>query len=284
MPAPTVAIQPQDINPNLSHQSASLSDLPALAGKTPERRWEVLDPQINSAAVLIESLDDNFPFFYQQTYRSWPMASLTKLLTAIVVLEKIGDNKKIEITAKAVAVEGVSGNLKEGEVYSAQDLLKVMLITSSNDAAQAFADYYGESAFLEAMREKAKELKMTQTKIEDASGLADGNISTAGDIARLMRYIVAKYPDILNWTRLSSVLIQPVNDINVNSLRNIDPLVEEASFLGGKTGTSDKAGQNLTLIYSFRDKQLLVVILGSHDRYAEFKNLLAWLEKAYKFE
>lgn len=288
-PVPAVAINQSATNQpkfgsNLSYQNASLIKVPFSEKNNPERRWEVLDPQINSAAILVESLDDNYPFFYQQTYRSWPMASLTKLMTAVIVLEKIGDNKKISISAKAVATEGLSGDLQEGEIYSAQDLLKVMLLTSSNDAAVAFAEHYGEQAFFEAMNEKARELKMTQTRIEDASGLSEGNLSTAGDIAKLIRYIVANHPDILNWTRMASFLVQPVNDVNVNTIRNINPLVEEAGFLGGKTGTSVKAGQNLAVVYSFNDKQIIAVILGSRDRYAELANLLGWLGKAYNWK
>lgn len=277
------AVERLPVGSNLSYQNASLISVPFADTNNPQRHWDILDPALGGAAVLAESLQGGSPLLYQQTYRSWPMASLAKLLTAIVVLEEIGSNQKISVSARAVATEGVSGNLREGEIYSAQDLLKIMLVSSSNDAAAALAEHYGEASFAAAMQKKAGELKMSQTKIEDAAGLGDGNISTASDIAKLLRYLVAEHPEIINWTRSAGILVQPINDTNVNEIRNINPLVAEAGFLGGKTGTSGKAGQNLALIYSFKDRQLLIVILGSSDRYQELGDLLAWLEKAYNW-
>jgi len=257
--------------------------------KAPIRNWEILDPEINAAAVLIESLDDGFPFFYQQIYQSWPIASLTKLLTAVVVIEDIGINKKIEITPEIIITEGSSGNFQIGEIYTALDLLKIMIITSSNDAAAAFESFYGKEAFINRLNEKAKELKMTQTKIVDASGLSSENKSTASDIAKLLRYIVERHPDILNWSRLPSILVQPISKsgmiytLESRNLQNINPLVEERSFLGGKTGTSPKAKENLAAIFSFNNQRLLFIILGSNNRVKDTKDLLNWVDKAYYY-
>lgn len=275
------------VQPNLSFQAAALKTVPPPAKvevkKTPVRNWEVLDPKVNAAAVLVESLDDGFPFFYYQTYKSWPLASLTKLLTAVVVLEDIGANKKIEITEAVVATEGNGGGFHAGEVYTALDVLKIMIITSSNDAAAAFENYYGQETLVSRLNEKAKELKMLQTKIYDAAGLADENVSSATDISRLMKYIAEKHPEILNWSRLPSILVQPINKVESHDLRNVNPLVENKNFWGGKTGTSPAAKENLAALFSFNNQRLIIVILGSQNRFNEIDDLLNWVAKAYKF-
>lgn len=274
--------------PNLAFQAATLKVPISVIGEVkvkeaPVRNWSVLDPKVVAEAVLIESLDDRFPFFYFQTYKLWPMASLTKLLTAVVVLEEIGANKKIEVTKEVIATEGNGGNFQPGEVYTALDLLKIMVITSSNDAAAAFENYYGREAFVNKLNEKAAELKMLQTRVADASGLADENVSSATDLGKLVTYILERHPEILNWSRLPSLLVQPINSVESRQLTNINPLVENKDFWGGKTGTSQAAGENLVAVFSRHNQRLLIVILGSRNRFQEIESLLAWVGQAYQF-
>lgn len=277
------------VSQGLTFQRASLfaASTPNLSQyevkKAPERNWEVLDPKIGAEAVLIQSLDGNFPFFHLNTYKFWPLASLTKLLSAVVVIENIGENKKVVVDEAAVATDGEAGGLKSGEVYTARDLLKIMLFTSSNDAAAAFENYLGKDEFIRLMNEKLRELGMTQTKIYGASGLEDENMGTASDILRLAKYILEKEPQIFNWTRQQSQLVQPLNDASSRTILNINGMVDEPGFLGGKTGTSDKALENEVAIFSVRGEKLIVIILGSADRDKEIKNLLDWVSRAHTF-
>ncbi|MDP3725162.1 MAG: serine hydrolase [Nanoarchaeota archaeon] len=252
--------------------------------RAPARNWEILDPEISARSVLIQSLDDSYPFFHRETYALWPAASLTKLLTAIVVLEEIGANKKITITERAVATEGLSGDLRDGEIYSAQDLLKIMLLSSSNDAATAFEDYLGgRDEFIRHMNRKARELQMTSSVFYDASGLSDLDVTTASDMLRLMKYILLNHPEIFQWTRIPSFLVQPTNDIGSRLVYNINSFSGEENFLGGKTGTSPRARENFVSVFSLGNYRLAFIILGSENRAAETKRLLEWIGKAYNF-
>lgn len=253
--------------------------------KNPERNWNALDPKITAEAAIVQSLDENFPFFHFNTYKSWPMASLSKLMTAVLVLEEAGKNKKITITEKAVAAEGESGGLKSGEIYTSQDLLKIMLLASSNDAAAAFEDYFGgKDEFLKLLNKRAGYLEMTQTVFFDASGLSDLNQSTATDLLRLTKYILEKEPDIFNWSRLPNFLVQPINGEKSRTIVNIDPLVSNDDFWGGKTGTSEEARENLVAIFSLQNKRIAMILLGSRDRFKDAETLLTWVEKAYVLE
>lgn len=255
-----------------------------LGKRLPVRKWNVLDSPIGAEAVLIQSLDESFPFLHYRTYKTWPIASITKLLTAVVVLEDIGEDKKITISQDAVKGEGVAGELVSGEVYTAEDLVKIMLITSSNDAAFAFEEYMGGRAeFIRRMNKKAGELGMKDTVIQDAAGLSDLNISTANDLLKLTKYIIEKHPDIFNWTRLPNILVQPTNDQTTKSLLNINPFINTTGFLGGKTGTLPESKQNLLSIFSFKEYRVVIIVLGSENRVKEVPEFLQWIEEAYEF-
>ncbi|MCL4404137.1 serine hydrolase [Patescibacteria group bacterium] len=249
----------------------------------PVRDWSVLDPQVSSTAVLVQSLDTNFPYFRYNTDEKWPMASLTKLLTAVVVVENVGLDAKIPVSTSTATDEGPSGNLRGGEIYNSGDLLKIMLLASSNGAAQAFEHYVGDQKFLGLMMAKAGSIGMANTVVYDASGWDDNNETTASDMLKLLEYILAKHPEIFGWTRLTSFLAQPLNSSRTNIVSNIDQLSGRADFLGGKTGTSPKAGENLAGILSFRNEHLAFVILGSDARYNELDNILNWIDEAYTF-
>ncbi len=272
-------------NGNLKSTKATSTPSEAPFPQDPIRDWSVLDPAVPSQALLIESLNDGFPFFRYKIHEAWPMASLTKLLTAVVVTEQIGLNTKIPITQRAVETEGIAGDLKSGEVYTARDLLKIMLMVSSNDAAAAFEEFGGgKEAFVNMMRKKAREIGLQETIVNDASGLDDNNTTTADDMLKLLKYVIEKDPDIISWTRLQTFPVQAINDVNSRIITNIDSLVVDPDFLGGKTGTSPKAGENLAAVFSFGTRRVGVIILGSKDRIREVHDMLRWVKQAYKVQ
>jgi D-alanyl-D-alanine carboxypeptidase len=255
-----------------------------LVQKSPVRKWSVLDPKVQAKTVLIQSLNEHFPFFHYNTYQTWPLASLSKLFTAIVVIENAGKNKKIPITERAQNTEGTAGGIKTGEIYTSEDLLKIMLLTSSNDAATAFEDYFGgNEVFLKLINKKIDELGMEQTVLYDGSGLSDLNESSASDMLKLTKYVLEKEPEIFSWTRLNNFIAQPLNGTTSRTINNINPLVNNGEFFGGKTGTSQAAGENLIAIFSLQDYRVAVIILGSPDRLKETENLLNWVKQAYEF-
>lgn len=252
--------------------------------KLPTRIWSVLDSEIKAQAVLIQSLDSGFPFLHYNTYKQWPIASISKLMTAAVVLENIGENKKISISKNAVLIEGVAGELKSGEVYSSRDLIKIMLLTSSNDAAVAFGEYMGGSdELVRALNKKARELGMNDTVFYDESGLSDLNISTANDLLILTKYIVEKHPEIFSWTRTNSFLVEPMNDPKTRTVTNIIPFLDSRNFLGGKTGTIESSHENFLGIFLLQNYRVAVIVLGSPNRVEEVPALLQWVEGAYTF-
>lgn len=264
-------------------EKTALSNWENNSKKVPVRNWKVLDPELSAEAAIVQSLDDNFPFFKSGSFKTWPLASLTKLLTAVVVMEKMDLNEKIIISQDVSATEGEAGDLRPGETYAARDLLKIMLIASSNRAAAAFEYHVGHDDFVKMIMAKAREIGLTQTVVYDASGLNDLNQGTASDMLALLNYILEKEPDILNYTRLPNLLVQPANSDRSHTVPNIDPLSSRADFLGGKTGTSPLARQNLVAILSMNGRRVAVVLLGSKDRFKETDELFDWIARAYEF-
>ncbi len=250
--------------------------------RVPTRRWNVLDPVVSAEAVLIHSLDDDLPLYYSNIHEPWILASLTKLLTAVATMEAGGLNKKVPISREAVATEGIAGNLQSGEVYTGRDLLRIMLLTSSNDAAAALEEFYGgKEIFAEYLNRLATKVGMMGTTVTDGSGLSDENRGTASDLKKLMIYIIKKHPEIFTWTRISELMVQPINNPRTQRVYNINTLVSKRGFLGGKTGTSEIARENLVGIFSVGERRVVLIILGSHNREQDAEILLDWATKAY---
>jgi D-alanyl-D-alanine carboxypeptidase len=267
------------------NSSSTVSQVERPVKKKPIRNWDILDPEVKAEAALVYSLDDNLAFYSYRTYKQWPIASITKLLTAAVSLDAFGPNAKVAISDKAITTEGTSGDLKSGEVYPLRDLVKILLLSSSNDAAVAIEEFAGgRTKFIPDLNKRAEALGMSQTSIEEPSGLSPKNVSSATDLLALTRFVVEREPEILSWTRLENLLVQPLNSSDSRVVQNINPLILESDFLGGKTGTTPEARQNLVAVFSFERRRVAVVILGSPDRLGETRKLLDWVRRAYELQ
>jgi D-alanyl-D-alanine carboxypeptidase len=270
---------------NLSPKEQNFKNTSQELHKIYERNLNVLDPKVQAQGLIAEVLDSQDFLYKKNIYTIWPLASLTKLITATVVLENIKniDQVPITITTSTQNIEDGSGKLITGEIYKASDLLKIMLMASSNRAAESFKEYFGQEKFLNLAKSTISKIGMTQTVIYDASGLDDRNTGTPFDTLLLLKYILENYPQILTWTRISNLSFQPLNSTRINVIQNINPLNERADFLGGKTGTSPLAKENLAAVLQFKNLKLGIVIMGSQNRFSDLDTILNWIDKAYQF-
>ena len=257
---------PQGFLPN---NPIPYSQLPIYSEQAPASSQLLPAVNFKSKIVLVSDLDDNTDFIGYNINQRWPLASITKLMTAILAIEEIGKEKETLISENAIAVEGDSGKLKTEELYKVEDLIKIMILTSSNDAATALAEFYafGLPGFVKLMNKKTVDLGMNQTVFFDPTGLSPINQSTANDIRKLMKYITENYPEILNYSQ----------ERNFNNLQNINSFAGQPSFLGGKTGYLDEAKENLVSLFSLNNHRILIVVLGSEDRFEQTKELLNYL-------
>ena len=217
------------------------------------------------------------------------IASLTKLMTAIIVLENYNLDDLIQISASAIATYGDAGNLQIGEIMTIRDLLYITLIESSNDGAEALAEKMGVSTFVYKMNEKADSLGMNNTWFINPSGLDEGNLynfSTVNDLKKMVVYILE------NHSLIAEILSLPEKELISHSgvsrtIRNTNVLLEESdAYLWGKTGYTNRANGCLILIlnnFSINNNQgyVINIIAGADDKFGEARKLEQWLEESF---
>ena len=232
------------------------------------------ETSLKSRTALIKYIDYNFNLFAFNSQKRWPIASVSKLMTSVITLEKIGDEKEITISAAAVSTEGTTGGFKAGEIFKAEDLIKAMMVVSSNDAAVALAENYGKENFAGMMNQKAKELGMNDTYYEESTGLSFLNQSTADDLTKLAAYIYNNHPQILEVSRQKQVEITELKSKKSRKLLNINRFAGSPDFIGGKTGYIDESGRNLVAFFSKDNQIILTVVLGAENAFDETKKML----------
>lgn len=261
----------------------------ALNVKPPEpfvfrRDWNIPDPALKVKAALAKDLDYNFDFYRWNVYDRWALASLTKLMTAVIVYEDVGLEKIATISQSAADAEGIAGNFKVGEQYSVGDLAKAALAVSSNDAATAIAEFYGLEQFVGKMQEKAAALEMEQTKFVEPTGISFENQGSIEDLEKLVSYIYAKQPQILEFTKQQKVRILELKSGVSRELLNINNFAaSRPDFFGGKTGFTDEAGGNLISIFNRNGHKILIIVLGTEDRYGQTDLLYNWVKETFNF-
>lgn len=234
----------------------------------------VQEVQISAAGAYNLLTDENLYEF--RTEKRWPIASITKLMTTIVAHEFLDATDTIEITEEILAIEGESGGFSLGEVYTIESLINSMMLVSSNDAAYALAEHFGEEEFIAEMNIKAKEIGMMDTNFYDSSGLSPQNLSTVEDLRTLAKYIWLEEQSVLSVTRSKSGIIREVNTGIVRNLININAFAGRPGFLGGKTGRIPDSGENLLSIFIGPDNStpIVIIVLGTGDRFYETEKIL----------
>ena len=247
----------------------------------PKRNWSVPFLELQAQAILAMKTDGSRVYYNKNVETQRPIASLAKLMTALVVLENYDLNEVVEVSSAAVKREGVMGNLRPAELITVRSLLNIMLIDSSNDAAFALAEKRKDFIFL--MNKKVEELGLKNTHFSNVDGLIDqGNYSSALDIAKIFSYLINKYPEASEILKTKNMVVYSVNGKIEHRLENTNQLLGKVDEVAaGKTGYTDKAGGCLILLTK---DNIITVVLESPDRFGESEKLIQWLKSAYIWE
>lgn len=249
--------------------------------------------EIKARAVISVKIDvqgNEKILFEKNSQQLLPIASLSKLMTALVIFdldETYNFSQLITITKEAVEQEGNSkyGDLKAGESLSVENLLYIMLIESSNDAAFALAE---PKEFVGLMNIYAKKLGLKNTYFVNPTGLDPDdlrnspNYSTIEDLVKLTKYIMGNYPQIFEITTNRSYEVLMPNGLTHHFIsENTNKLLGEfanwrTKIIGGKTGWSLSASGCLLLVTKNpkNDSYFINIILGAKDRFGEMKKLI----------
>lgn len=247
-----------------------------------------LSIQAKSFYVMDEKTD--YTLSEKDSQAKMPIASLTKIMTAVLVLENTDLNDTVKISSNAVATFGNKRGLVAGEEIKVEDLLKIMLVDSNNAAAVALAEHTGGSVekFVDLMNKKATDLKFVNTNFINPTGLDEGdnyNYSNAYEIALLTDYALDKQV-LWNFSSTKEAVVYSLDKKQIHSVKNTNELLGEMSgVMGGKTGYTEKAGGCLVLIVQNPDKKgrVVAVILNSEDRFGEMKGLINWTFEVFKW-
>jgi D-alanyl-D-alanine carboxypeptidase len=239
-------------------------------------------PRVSSLSYLVADLETGKVLLSQNINQQLPIASITKLMTAIVAEEALGLDTQTTITQKAIDTYGTQGGLRIRETYKVSELLYPLLLESSNDAAEALALTKDRDEFLKNMNDKALSIGLINTEFDDASGLSARNISTVTDLFRLTQY-VAKYRNyIFDITTLKTKQFEKKNWINNSRFRN------DRDYIGGKNGYIDEARKTQLVIFEEEFDQvkrpIVYIVLRSDDVAYDVKLLRDFIYKNVKYE
>ena len=239
---------------------------------------------LRSAAAIIQDQDTGEVLYGKNANAVAPIASITKLMTAMVVLDaRLDLNQAITISDDDMDwLRGTRSRLKPGASLSRDELLRVALMASENRAAAALGRTYpgGIEAFRRAMNQKAQMLGMNDTRFDDATGLSSANVSNAADLAKLVRAALG-YELIRSYTTLTG------HEVHVAgrplAFRNTNRLVANGAWNIGlsKTGFTNDAGRCLVLQAQLAERRVIIVLLdswGKFSRIGDAKRIRAWLE------
>ena len=238
----------------------------------------ILPPVLEAKAFLVMDVKSDQVLFSQNPDMQLPPASLTKIMTAVVAIEEYNLSKIVVVPEKCVGLNGTSIGFKANEVFTMEDLLYGLLVKSGADAACAVANISSEAEFLVKMNAKAKEIGLEKTVFQNEIGFdAENNqLTSVEDIRKLSLYAlnISTFRKIVG---TKNATIKNLNTGTVYAFQNTnDLLFTIPGTVGIKTGTTEKAGQCLTYLYQNRDREILVVLLGSQDRFKDTTALLNW--------
>lgn len=258
-------------------------------GFTPIRNTAITDPIIDANEALIYDLDTGDFLLEKNVDVRTPVASLTKVLSALVAQERFLSQEIVTVASESIKVDGQKQTLYEGEHIYVKDLISMMLIESSNDAAYALANHASASGFdfVTEMNRKAQSLGMTNCMFTDPAGLDDQAYCTARDLIRLVRGALRQSPKLWSMTAQNQTVVTSVDGKISHTVNSTNKLLGQLEgIIGGKTGNTDGALGCFILLVKIpeKDDTLVSVVLGSQDRFGDTKTLIDWVRQAYNWD
>lgn len=270
-------------------------------GKRPQKKIvdtrESLGMVVSAASALVVDVNTGSILFEKNSRAQHPLASITKLMTALVFLDHNPGWEQVVTVQQQYRTEGSNMDIEVGLTMTARDLFMNMLIASHNDAARALVDATGLSQykFVQRMNERALALGMVNTSFIEPTGLNPENISTAEDAARLLR-------EVLETSDIHDVLIQRTAFFKTRE-REGEVILSSTSrdffdsylnnkkdyyWLGGKTGYIEESGYNLAAgVENGVGDKIIGVIFGAksrESRFVDFKSIITWTFENFIFD
>jgi D-alanyl-D-alanine carboxypeptidase len=230
---------------------------------------------VSATAYIVKDLTSGEIVAESNSDKLLPIASLTKLVTAVVAKKLINSESRIVITKEIMNTYGNTGQFKVGETIKAFDLYYPLLMVSSNDAAEAFARSYGRARFLTAMNDFVQSIGAYRTTFADPSGLSADNRSTAKDMVIILDWVRVNQPEIIAITEMKTKTVRAHTWVNPTHF------LSWSNYLGGKNGYTDEANRTAAALFQMgKNKDVhAIIVLGSSVRDDDIIKLLGKVEE-----
>jgi serine-type D-Ala-D-Ala carboxypeptidase (penicillin-binding protein 5/6) len=236
--------------------------------------FDSLDARLSASGVLIVDLESGQTLYESKASVPRPMASLTKLMTALLVVENHDLDEWVTMPADVEDIEGSRAKLEPRERFRVGDLLTAMLVSSANDAAVVLARHHAGSVeeFVDEMNARATSLGLKGTTYANPTGLDQPDqVSTPRDVVWLAMYVLKK-PEIAKRMAIRHASIRSQSGTTLE-LTHTHTMLQKDSIVAGKTGTTDAAGQCLLSVVEHGGRRYGVILLNSADRYADMRRV-----------
>jgi serine-type D-Ala-D-Ala carboxypeptidase (penicillin-binding protein 5/6) len=252
----------------------------------PELAAIVDNPKITARAALAYDFNSGSILYTYNFDQRLPIASLTKLLSAVVIVESGKMDDIVTVTEEDYKVIGPNTGLVMDERIKVSELVKAMLIASHNDSARAVTRHVGGTMehFVELMNAKADELGMHATHFTNPIGFDDPeHYSTAQDLTLLVQKFMS-FDQLAEIVRMKEAEIVPLNVAFTHKVKTTNKLLlEDSSIVGIKTGYTTEAKGNLAIRSIEGDSDVVTIVLGSDDREGDTRKILDWVHTVYKW-
>lgn len=264
--------------------------LPALAAE--KQHENLTDLGLTSKSALLMEEDTGTILYEQNSHEALPPASVTKVMTLLLIYEGERDGKfdwtdTVQVSEHAASMGGSQVFLEEGETQTAADMTKSIAIASANDAAVAMAEFLAgsEEAFVQKMNERAKELGMEDTNFVNACGLdTEGHVSSAYDIALMSRELMENFPEIKEYTTTwqDSIVHKTRRGEETFGLTNTNKLIQWYDGATGlKTGSTGNALYCLSGTAERDGMGLIAVVMAAPDYKVRFREVMQLLDYGF---
>ncbi|MFN4181380.1 MAG: CapA family protein [Candidatus Paceibacteria bacterium] len=241
---------------------------------------EAKEPKILAESYIVGDLATGEIIMAKNADKKFPIASVSKLMTAHVAHELYEEGEITKVSKKALATYGQNGNFRVGEKINVSELIYPLLLESSNDAAEILAEHWGRDTFMNKMNLEATRIKMIDTFYDDPSGLSEKNISTVSDLFKLAGYLKQNSPEIFELTTKRTYKNKAHAWFSNNQFLSVP------GYAGGKSGFTDPAKQTVISTFDLalgKDKNnkrpIAIVLLRSADRQKDVQSIVRYLNK-----
>ena len=270
---------------------ASVGNVTKLLPKREESRAKPVFPEVKIAggAAIVYDIEKGQTVFAKNENKPLPLASITKLMTALVANEKLSAEENVNIDRTALLV---GSRLKEGESYSVENLTDITLVGSLNEGAAALAlatsRKLTDATFIDIMNQKASEIGMTKTHFINETGLDlngkyGGSYGSALDVAKLLSYIIKREPSLTEATR-HNFIVANANQKKTIGVSNTNTAIDNLpGVIASKTGFTDLADGNLAVVIDAGIRRpFAIVVLGS-SKSGRFSDVKALTEATFNY-